>query len=180
MTSCTMANAGAAQGFVYLRFASQDVRLHGLTVRALARLGDSAAWGHFTLHGMLGYVRGKDAAHGRPPIRHHAAERPAGPRPRPGRLEQHGRLLMVAAKHVSDLAQRGSTAGYALVNLRTSYEWQAWRPDLGVDNVFNRFLPASQGGAYLGQGATMAARQCLGGIGARHGPILLPGATVKF
>ncbi|HQQ71053.1 MAG TPA: TonB-dependent receptor plug domain-containing protein, partial [Alicycliphilus sp.] len=157
MTSCTAANAGATQGFVYLRFANQDVRLNGLDVSGFARLADSAAWGRFTLHGMLGYVRGKDR---------HTGENLYAIMPLNGRLalshdkggwSSTAELLMVGGKtRVSAVRNELPTAGYALLNLRTSYEWKQWRLDLGVDNVFNRFYNHPQGGAYLGQGRTMA------------------------
>ena len=182
MTSCTAANAGATQGFVYLRFANQDVRLHGLDLSGFSRLGDSAAWGRFTLHGMLGYVRGKDRRTG---------DRLYAIMPLNARLalahDQGGwssmaELLMVGAKkHVSDLRNEVPTAGYALLNLRTSYEWQAWRLDLGVDNVFNRFYQHPQGGAYLGQGATMAGTAVPWGVSVPGmGRSFYLGATVKF
>ena len=91
-------------------------------------------------------------------------------------------LLMVGAKkHVSDLRNEVPTAGYALLNLRTSYEWQAWRLDLGVDNVFNRFYQHPQGGAYLGQGATMAGTAVPWGVSVPGmGRSFYLGATVKF
>ena len=91
-------------------------------------------------------------------------------------------LLMVGAKkHVSDLRNEVPTAGYALLNLRTSYEWQAWRLDLGVDNVFNRFYHHPQGGAYLGQGRTMAGTAMPWGVSVPGmGRSLYLGATLKF
>ena len=55
-----------------------------------------------------------------------------------------------------------NTSGYALVNLRASYDFQQGRIDFGVENLTNRFYSLPLGGAYLGQGATM-------GMGVPHG-----------
>jgi iron complex outermembrane receptor protein len=55
MSACTSANLTANTGFVYLRFANQDARLHGFDLSGFADLGKSAQWGQFTLSGMLNY-----------------------------------------------------------------------------------------------------------------------------
>ncbi|WP_404299627.1 TonB-dependent receptor domain-containing protein [Alicycliphilus denitrificans] len=182
MTSCTAANAGATQGFVYLRFANQDVRLHGLDLSGFSRLGESATWGRLTLHGMLGYVRGKDRRTGE----NLYAIMPLNARLAlshdKGGWSSTAELLMVGAKKdVSAVRNEVPTAGYALVNLRTSYEWKAWRLDLGVDNLFNRFYNHPQGGAYLGQGRTMAGTAVPWGVLVPGmGRSVYLGATVKF
>jgi iron complex outermembrane receptor protein len=182
MSSCTAANASATQGFVYLRFANQDARLYGLDLSGFGRLSDSAAWGRFTLHGTLGYVRGKDRRTGEnlyaimPLNARLALSHDKGP------WSSTAELLMVGAKtHVSAVRNELPTAGYALVNLRTSYEWKQLRLDLGVDNLFNRFYNHPQGGAYLGQGSTMAATAVPWGVAVPGmGRSLYVGATVKF
>jgi iron complex outermembrane receptor protein len=62
----------------------------------------------------------------------------------------------VAAKtRVSQVRNEVPTAGYALLNLRTSYAYKQLRVDLGVENLLNRFYAQPLGGAYLGQGAAM-------------------------
>jgi iron complex outermembrane recepter protein len=47
------------------------------------------------------------------------------------------------------------TGGYSLFNLRATYEDKKYRFTAGVDNVLDKFYYLPQGGAYLGQGATM-------------------------
>ena len=49
------------------------------------------------------------------------------------------------------------TGAYALLNLRSSYQWNNLRVDFGIENVFDTFYDLPLGGLYLGQGATMAA-----------------------
>ena len=43
------------------------------------------------------------------------------------------------------------TAGYGLVNLRTSYQWTTFRIDAGVENLFDKNYYLPLGGAYLGE-----------------------------
>ncbi len=57
---------------------------------------------------------------------------------------------------VSHVRNELVTPGYGLVNLHLSRQWQAWRLQLGVDNLFDRLYALPTGGAYLGQGTTMA------------------------
>jgi iron complex outermembrane receptor protein len=66
-------------------------------------------------------------------------------------------LLLVKDKgNVSAVRNEIKTAGYSLVNLRTSRTWGNTRFDLGIDNVFDRFYQMPLGGAYVGQGSTMS------------------------
>lgn len=157
MSSCTAANASAQQGFVYLRLHNQDVRLHGLDISGMAQLADSPRWGRWALEGSLSYVSGKDRDTGE----HLYALMPLNARlavtHRQGGWSNSAELLAVRAKtKVSAIHNERPTAGYALVNLRTSYQWQQWQVELGVDNLFNRFYRHPQGGAYTGQGNTMS------------------------
>ncbi len=57
---------------------------------------------------------------------------------------------------MSDVRNQTKTAGYGLINLRGSYTWKQVRFDLGVDNLFDKFYSLPLGGAYVGQGTTMA------------------------
>ncbi len=63
---------------------------------------------------------------------------------------------MVKAKdHTSDARNEINTAGYSLVNLRSSYNWKQARLDFGIDNLFDTHYYLPLGGAYVGQGTTM-------------------------
>ena len=74
-----------------------------------------------------------------------------------------------------------TTAGYGLVNLRASYEWKQVRLDVGIDNLFDRFYHHPQGGAYLGQGMTMAGTAVPWGVRVPGmGRSVNVGVTVKF
>lgn len=67
-------------------------------------------------------------------------------------------LVMVdSKKNISDARNEIKTAGYNLVNLHSSYTWKQIRVDVGVENLFNKLYALPLGGAYVGQGTTMAA-----------------------
>ena len=74
------------------------------------------------------------------------------------------------------------TPGYALVNLRSSYQWGHVRFDLGVENLFNQQYYSPLGGAYLGDSAARRARAALGPFEplAGMGRNVYAGITVKF
>ena len=182
MSACTSANLAATTGFVYLRFANQDARLHGFDLSGFADLGRTANWGQFTLHGMLSYVQGKNRETGE----HLYGIMPLNARlaltQRLGAWSGTAELLMVGAKtRVSAVRNELPTAGYGLVNLRASYEWKQVRLDVGIDNLFDRFYHHPQGGAYVGQGMTMAGTAVPWGVRVPGmGRSVNVGVTVKF
>lgn len=64
---------------------------------------------------------------------------------------------MVAAKdRVDDVRREMQTSGYSIMNYYSSYDWEKVRLDVGLENIFDRKYANPLGGAYLGQGATMA------------------------
>ncbi|WP_119967054.1 TonB-dependent receptor [Simplicispira lacusdiani] len=182
MTACTAANRTATTGFVYLQFANQDARLHGFDLSGFTDLGKTANWGQFTLSGMLSYVQGKnretgDHLYGIMPLNGRVALTQ-----RLGAWSGTAELLMVSAKtRVSAVRNELPTAGYGLVNLRASYEWKQVRLDVGIDNLFDRFYNHPQGGAYVGQGMTMAGTAVPWGVRVPGmGRSVNVGVTVKF
>jgi iron complex outermembrane recepter protein len=71
------------------------------------------------------------------------------------RLEQWSNSLefqLVAAKNdVQAVRNELETAGYALLNLRTAYEWKHVRLDAGIENLLDKNYDLPLGGAYLGE-----------------------------
>jgi iron complex outermembrane receptor protein len=57
---------------------------------------------------------------------------------------------------VSRVRNEIETAGYAMLNLRFARQWERVRVDVGVENLLDRFHALPTGGAYVGQGTTMA------------------------
>lgn len=182
MTACTGANQTATTGFVYLQFTNQDARLHGFDLSGFTDLGKTAHWGQFTLSGMLSYVQGKNRSTGDNLYNTMPLNARLALTQRLGAWTGSAELLMVSGKtRVSAVRNELSTAGYGLVNLRASYEWKQVRLDLGIDNLFDRFYHHPQGGAYVGQGMTMAATAVPWGVRVPGmGRSLNVGVTVKF
>ena len=182
MEACSNANLRGSDKFVYLRFANQDARLYGLDLSGFAELGPLGSWGQFTASGMVSYVNGTNRTSG---------DNLYNTMPLNARLaltqRLHGwsstaELLMVTAKtRVSAERNELKTAGYGLLNLRASYEWKQVRLDAGIDNVFDRFYAHPQGGAYVGQGQTMAGTAVPWGVRVPGmGRSVNVGVTVKF
>ncbi|EER58496.1 TonB-dependent receptor [Acidovorax delafieldii 2AN] len=182
MAACSSANLAATEGFVYLQFANQDARLQGLDLSGFADLGKIDGWGQFTLSGMLSYVQGKNRTTGDHLYNTMPLHARLALTQRLGGWTGTAELLMVSAKsRVSAVRNEVPTAGYGLMNLRASYEWKQVRLDLGVDNLFDRFYNHPLGGAYVGQGRTMAGTAVPWGVSVPGmGRSLSAGLTVKF
>ena len=182
MDACSNANLSGGDKFVYLRFANQDARLYGLDLSGFADVGHMGGWGQFTVSGMLNYVNGKNRTTGGNLYNTMPLNARVALTQRLGAWSSTAELQLVSAKkHVSAERNELTTAGYGLLHLRASYQWKQVRVDAGVDNVFNRFYNHPQGGAYVGQGQTMAGTAVPWGVRVPGmGRSLNLGVTVKF
>jgi len=150
------ANLTATTGFVYLQFVNQSAEMYGVDISGQVLVGEGS-YGTVTAKGLLNYVRGKNKTtgdnlynmmplNGRVGLEHHM-----------GGWTGNVEVEMVAAKKkVSQVRNEMTTAAYSLVNLQGSYQWKQVRFDVGVSNLFDEFYNHPLGGAYLGQGKTMA------------------------
>jgi len=155
--ACTAANLTAKASFVFLQFANQDARLHGLDVSGRAALGKTA-WGEWGLAAVASLARGKNLDTGDNLYNILPANATLTLTHRRGGWSNALEVAMASAKdRVSAVRNEVPTAGYALANLRLSYAWRDVRVDLGVENLFDRLYALPLGGAYLGQGTTMTA-----------------------
>lgn len=171
----------AENQFNVLQYANQSARLYGLDVAGHMPLGRNA-WGVWRLKGLIGYVNGKnrdtgDALYNIMPLNAKitlAHER--------GAWENALEIIAVKGKDdVSEVRNEIDTAGYTLVNLRGSYAWKRVRLDFGAENLFDKFYTQPTGGAYTGQGSTMAINGIPWGIGVPGmGRSLYVGVNVKF
>ncbi|MCW8905987.1 MAG: TonB-dependent receptor [Sedimenticola sp.] len=156
-SNCGAGNQTATDAFVYLQFVNQSARLYGFDISGHYPLAKGTPLGRFTARGMLSYVQGEnrdtgDNLYNMMPLNARLA------------LEQeHGgwsntlELELVDDKsEVSSVRNELETDGYALLHLRSSYEWKRLRLDLGVENLFDKFYNHPLGGAYVGQGKTMS------------------------
>jgi iron complex outermembrane receptor protein len=140
-----MGMGSTAPGRAALRFVNHDARLYGLDLSAKMGLGHLA--GDWSGRAVVSYVNGKDLTtggdlynimplNGRLAIEH-----------RLGAWSSDFELQMVSNKsRVDTVRQELKTAGYALVNLRTGYDWGRFRIDAGVENLFDRRYDLPLGG----------------------------------
>lgn len=83
--------------------------------------------------------------------------------------------LVDAKTDISQARNEITTAGYGLLNLRSSYEWKTVRLDIGIENALDQFYASPLSGAYYGQrGATW------GTSVPGAGRSIYAGLTVKF
>jgi iron complex outermembrane receptor protein len=163
--------------FAKLKFANHDARLYGINVSAKMQLYSGPQLGKLAVLGVVGHVHGERVDGG---ALYHMM-------PLNARLELAHKLggwsnavefVLVDDKDRVDLNRNEfRTAGYALVNLRTAYEWDSLRLDLGVENLFDRLYYSPLGGADFAD---------YNAVGGRIGPVpgmgrsFNAGLTVKF
>jgi iron complex outermembrane receptor protein len=164
--------ACTAGRFNYLTLVNQDARLYGLDLSGFSALGRLDGIGSFIARGIVGYVNGKNRTTGdnlynimplnaKLALEHHL-----------GNWSNSIEGQLVGAKDdVSSTRGEMKTAGYGLLNLRSSYDTKHYRVDIGLENALNKQYSLPLGGAYIGQGATMS----LNGAGAPYG-ITVPGS----
>lgn len=152
----TSANHTTTSGFVFLQLTNQSARLQGIDISGHQTLASNTVWGSFTATGMLSYVKGTNETtgqnlHNMMPLNVKLAV-----------VQTHNQwtntaeLKLVSAKSdISQVRNELPTAGYSLLNLRSSYAWKTVRLDLGIDNALNKSYADPMGGAYVGQGTTM-------------------------
>lgn len=143
------ANLTAQTGFVFLQFANHDATLYGVNVEGRLTVWNDGIYGQGQLRGLIGYVRGQrsdgvDLYHMMPINARLALDHQLGS------WTNSIELQLVGAKDlVSQVRNELTTPAYALVNLRTGYQWQHARLDLGIDNLFNENYSLPLGGADL-------------------------------
>ncbi len=153
------ANLDATTGFVNLQYVNQSARLYGFDLAGNLQLGRSGDFGSFKGSGLLSYVRGKNTTTGDNLYNIMPLNAKVAVTQTLGGWSNTAEVQLVGAKtNVSQVRNEVPTAGYGLLNLRSSYEWKQFRLDFGIENVLNRFYTLPLGGAYLGQGASMTSK----------------------
>ncbi|MDC8758206.1 TonB-dependent receptor [Janthinobacterium fluminis] len=168
--------------FVFLRYVNQNARLYGLDLSGHVALAKSAGYGNINASGVLSYVNGSNRVTG---------DRLYNIMPLNAKLALVQSVaawtntvevqLVSAKKDISEVRNELKTAGYGLLNLRSSYAWKQAQFDFGVENALNRFYDSPLGGAYAGQGTTMSQKGIRYGIAVPGmGRSIYAGMTVKF
>ncbi|MDG6097131.1 TonB-dependent receptor [Alteromonas sp. ZYF713] len=142
--------------FNILRYANQSARIYGTDVSGTWHIGHGKS-GHWQLDASLSATsaENKDTGSGLYQVI-----------PVQGSLTLshqydgwHSSLEWALASNkekVSAIRNEIQTAGYGLLNLQVSHQWQSFRIDAGVENLFDKFYFNPTGGAYTGQGMTMS------------------------
>jgi len=180
--NCGAANQTATTGFVYLQFVNQSARIYGVDVSGHLSLVDQSRFGSLSTTGILNYVRGKNSTtndnlyntmplNGKVALVHNLSG-----------WTNTAEVEMVGAKtKVSQVRNELKTAGYSLLNLRSSYVWKHVRIDIGAENLLDRFYNDPLGGVYMGQGKTMSPTGVAWGLSAPGmGRSFYTGVTIKM
>jgi iron complex outermembrane receptor protein len=146
-----------------LQFGNYAARLAGIDGSGRIPLGGNSKAGDFALVGILGYVHGRNtspAAAGSPgqePLYHlMPVNAKVGLEHHRGNWSNGVELQAVDAKHdIQAVRLEQTTPGYALVNLRSGYQWHlaertSLRLDAGIDNVAGHNYVLPLGGRYYG------------------------------
>jgi iron complex outermembrane receptor protein len=142
--------------YVTMKYMNEDAVLYGFDLSARAPLAKTS-YGDFSLAGMISYTNGRDISldtglynimpfNGKLALIHKL-----------GGWQGAVELVGVSGKDdVSDQRNEMKTPGYGLLNLRGSYAWDNVHFNFGVENVLDKLYSLPLGGAYFGEGATMA------------------------
>jgi len=130
-----------------LQFANHDARLYGVDISGNVGIWETGSFGHGQIIGNIGYVHGRNLDTGN--SLYHMM-------PLNGSLTLEQKLagwtnavelqLVDGKTEVDPLRKEPTTFGYALLNLRTAYQWKNLRLDFGITNLFDKFYYLPLGG----------------------------------
>lgn len=156
MSACTAGNLSTTNDFVYLQYQNVSARLFGIDISASKKLFSSEHYGSVVGSAVISYVNGENRDSGDDLYNIMPLNAVFAIDHAKGRWHNRAEWELVSAKNdVNDARNEVETSGYGLLHLRTSYEWQQVRLDLGVENVFDKLYSNPLSGAYTGQGSTM-------------------------
>jgi iron complex outermembrane receptor protein len=142
--------------FGILKYMNQEARLYGVDVSGRLPIVKNGL-GQWGISGILNYVNGKNLDTDSGLYNIMPLNTKLSLQQKYGELENTIEFVTVNEKtDISLPRQELATPGYSLVNWRGSYSLGNLRFDFGVENVFDKFYYLPLGGAYAGQGMTMA------------------------
>ncbi|MGC8775320.1 MAG: TonB-dependent receptor [Chlorobaculum sp.] len=130
-----------------LKFVNQNAVLFGIDVSGRKTIWESDGFGTGQLSGTIGYVHGKNTStgarlyHMMPLNMRLSVEQRIG-----GWTNAIETQLVDDKSNVDPLRYEPKTFGYAIVNLRTAYQYKNMRIDCAVMNLFDRFYYLPLGG----------------------------------
>jgi iron complex outermembrane receptor protein len=145
-----------ADGFRTLTLGNQNARLWGFDVKTSQYLGNISKLGDFYFDSKLSHVKG---------VNTDANDDLYHVMPTNLKLIFSQKInhwnngiyiqLVDSKKNVNDIRQEMKTSGYALVDLKSTYQKENLQLNLGIYNLFDRDYDHPLGGVYMGQGKTM-------------------------
>ena len=130
-----------------LQFANHDARIYGLDVSGKVGVWDNGSFGNGQLSGSIGYVHGRNSDTGNSLYHIMPLNGSFSLEQRVSGWTNAVELQLVSDKtEVDALRKEPSTPGFALLNLRTAYQYKNLRLDFGITNLFDRFYYLPLGG----------------------------------
>lgn len=149
--------ASRTDGFSNLSLDNQKARIYGLDISGVTVLGSLDGLGEFKMRSQVSYTRGKNITTGDDLYNIMPLNAKFALDHKYGQWSNLLELKMVASKdQVDDVRKEIQTSGFSIMNFYSSYDWEKFRLDFGIENMFDRKYENPLGGAYLGQGKTMA------------------------
>ncbi|WP_292841259.1 TonB-dependent siderophore receptor [Methylotenera sp.] len=153
--------------FPLFQFDNQDAQIYGLEATWKAALWDGGNFGQGRLAGNLGWTRGERVSNGQDLYHIMPLHTRVALEQNKGAWSNAVELQLVNKKtRVDELRLEPKTAGYGLLNLRTSYQWKHVQFDAAVNNLFDKYYELPLGGVNY---ATWNAAGGMGAIGALPG-----------
>lgn len=167
--------------FVNLQYQNVSARLYGMDLSGFKTIYQSEQLGQLTGFATISYVRGKNRDSGDNLYNIMPLNATFTLEHSKNGWRNNVEWVLVSGKDkVNHERNEMETAGYGLINLRTSHEWKQARVDFGVENLFDRLYSHPLSGAYLGQGATMNTSVPWGVTVPGMGRSVYAGLTFKF
>ncbi len=131
-----------------LRFANRDAVLYGIDIAGQVAVWSDTRFGHGVLSGVVGYTWSERRDNGDSLYHVMPLNAKLTLAQQKGQWVNAVDVELVARKsRVQTLRLEQESAGYALVDLRTSYTWSRLRIDAGIRNLFDRHYEQPLGGA---------------------------------
>jgi len=142
----------AGSGFNLLQLDNYDAHLFGVDVSGSKLLMETAKYGNLTGKTVLNYVRGQNNDTGGNLYQQMPFNATVALEHKRGGWANTIETQIVAPKtDVQAVRLEPKTAGYALLNLRSSYTWKHLRIDGGIDNILDKNYALPLGGTYIGE-----------------------------
>ncbi|MDP1771000.1 MAG: TonB-dependent receptor plug domain-containing protein [Methylobacter sp.] len=153
---CQTANgktcASPSGGFNFLQLGNYDAHLFGVDVSGSKLLLENVKYGNLTGKTVLNYVRGQNNDTGGNLYQQMPFNATVALEHKRGGWSNTIETQIVAPKSdIQTVRVEPKTAGYALLNLRSSYTWKHLRIDGGIDNLLDKNYSLPLGGTYIGE-----------------------------